>query len=337
MHWHGKFSLDQEVGVQKLHTQPTPRVGGLSIFFALVIATIIWQPEDSSIKTQQFLPILTASLPVFLIGLWNDLFKNVSALWRLIVAALSALLVILSADLKLVTVDFFLIDFFLENPAFSIAFTTLAIAGIVHAFNIIDGLNGLAIGLAVISLAMMAGICYASGDIDLAGLILVLISTLLGILLFNFPLGRLFLGDSGAYLIGFLVGWITVLLVLRNPQVSPWAGLLCCALPVVETLASIYRRLRSGHPVGAPDLHHLHSLIKLNVVSRVKSGWPLHYRNSAAAVLVWLVAITGSSGGLIFYENTFVLILWFSGFCILYGALYLFVRRPAKPKTVRAD
>jgi len=106
----------------------------------------------------------------------------------------------------------------------------------------------------------------------------------------NFPFGKLFLGDGGAYLLGFLVAWLAVMLAHRNPDVSPWAPLLACAYPIFETLFTIVRRLWARTHPGQPDSEHLHSLVAVAITERYFLRMSDELRNSSVAPFSWLVA-----------------------------------------------
>jgi hypothetical protein len=110
-----------------------------------------------------------------------------------------------------------------------------------------------------------------------------------GFWLVNYPWGKLFMGDGGAYFSGFALAWFAVLLPVRNPEVSVWAGLLVCAYPVIEVIYSIVRRARRHQSPGAPDSGHLHSLIKVKLIrSRAGSaGVDKSVRNAAVSPIVW--------------------------------------------------
>ena len=121
--------------------------------------------------------------------------------------------------------------------------------GICHAINLVDGLNGLSIGLSLMMAGALATISMLVGDSAMTSVSLVLIAALAGIFAFNFPLGKIFLGDAGAYSIGHLLTWIAILLMARNPEVAPFAMFLIFFWPVADMLFAILRRLRNGKPI----------------------------------------------------------------------------------------
>jgi len=144
----------------------------------------------------------------------------------------------------------------------------------------------------------------------------------------NFPRGLVYLGDGGAYLLGFWIGVLLVLLVGRNPEVSAWFPVLLCAYPVCELLFSIYRRgiVRRSHP-GLPDLAHLHHLIYKRLVRwLVGTGLPAHrtQRNSLTAPYLWLLTSVGVAPAVMFWQATSLLQIGSALFAAAY--IYAYAR-----------
>jgi UDP-N-acetylmuramyl pentapeptide phosphotransferase/UDP-N-acetylglucosamine-1-phosphate transferase len=144
------------------------------------------------------------------------------------------------------------------------------VAGGINSINIIDGFNGLAASMVVVMLAALGMVGWHVGDIFVAELAVLGLGAAIGFLLVNYPTGRLFLGDGGAYFLGFWVAEVAVLLLVRNSTVNAWQVLSICAYPVIEVLYSIYRRkiVRQASP-GSPDGLHLHTLVYRRLVSRL--------------------------------------------------------------------
>jgi UDP-N-acetylmuramyl pentapeptide phosphotransferase/UDP-N-acetylglucosamine-1-phosphate transferase len=138
----------------------------------------------------------------------------------------------------------------------------LVIAGFTHSVNLIDGFNGLASGQILLMLGSLAYISYQFGQEDLFVYSLLLSVLTLGFFCWNWPFGKIFLGDGGSYLLGFNVVIIGLSLVHRVPQLSPFAPILIGIYPLIETLFSIYRRVFiSRVSMNRPDSLHLHSLL----------------------------------------------------------------------------
>ncbi len=273
--WHARWSEDGIHGVQKVHHSPVPRVGGLAVLVGLMVAAFLG-PADLCL-------FVLAALPAFAAGLAEDIFKAVSVRLRLAATLVSG------AAICLLTGH--VIDLPGLPPLF--LFTAFAIAGIANAMNIIDGLNGLASGTALIALGVFAVVAGLSGDGPMLVVALAIFGTVLGFFVLNFPKGRLFLGDGGAYLIGVLLAGLAVAIPARNPDVSPFFGLLVLAYPVIETLVTVMRRAgRKGGNPGQADRLHLHSLFyrrRAPALARQIGASGLHA--VVTAVVMWGLAL----------------------------------------------
>lgn len=319
-HWHGTLTLDSTSGVQKFHTSPTPRVGGLGLLIGLIVA---WYklPKNSEIDNLLGL-MLIAGMPAFIFGVAEDLTKRVGVRERLIATMASGILAWWLTGVSLTRLDIWGIDSIMAWMPLSVAFTAFAVGGVANAVNIIDGFNGLASGTLVICFGALGLISYQTNDITLIQLCVILAFISIGFFLVNFPFGKIFLGDGGAYLMGFLLAWIAVMLPMRNADVSVWAPLLACGYPILEVLFSIYRRVdRALHP-GHPDRLHLHSLIKSRIIRKQFKNLSPVLRNAAVSPLLWLFSLTPATLSIIFFKNTFWLTISFAFSALIYSAVY---------------
>ncbi len=284
--WHGHFSFDRSVGVQKFHAQPTPRVGGIAIVFGVLAAFWVAAPERKAILG----PLLFAGLPAFFFGLAEDLTKEVSVLARLLATMLSGVMGWFITGYSITSVEVPVLDVLLKSQGFSVMFTAFAIGGVSNAINIIDGFNGLASGFVVVALLSLGAIALSVNDPGLALACLAVASAVAGFFVVNWPLGKLFLGDGGSYFGGFAVAWASVLLLERHTEITAFAPLLVCIHPVTEVLFSVFRRKMRMANAGAPDRLHLHSLIMRRYVSRMI---PLDqkWKNSITGLLVVLLSL----------------------------------------------
>jgi UDP-N-acetylmuramyl pentapeptide phosphotransferase/UDP-N-acetylglucosamine-1-phosphate transferase len=218
------------------------------------------------------------------------------------------------------------IDNLLAIDAVSFAFTVFAVTGVAHATNVIDGLNGLSGFTTLLASIGLAIVAWITGDSFIFSAACVLAASITGFLLVNFPGGRIFLGDGGAYLIGLLLAELSVMLVHRNSEVSPWFPVLLLAYPIWETLFSMYRRKVHGHSTGRADALHLHSLVYRRVVRwRGYSAMASDYvtRNSLASLYLWVLPGLCLSLGLMFWNNTSALELAGYAFNAFYIMVYL--------------
>lgn len=321
-----RFGGDELSGVQKFHTQWVPRLGGVPIFIAIYSCLLL-----AAWRTNQYVGLteglLICMLPAFGIGLLEDITRRAGIKSRLIMTMVAAALGwwLIGAGihhLDLPWID----DLLIGSSLFALFVTMVAAAGIAHAINIIDGYNGLSGFYAIIVLASLALIAFDVGDNFVVSVALISAATVAGFLIWNFPYGRIFMGDSGAYLLGFLMAELSMLLVTRNPSVSPWAPLLLMVYPVWETLFSMYRRSMKGLAhIGQPDALHLHQLIYRRLIKRYGASRDVHHRlmrNSLTSLYLWALAIMCAVPAVIFAKDPLPLKLFVLLFVVTYVTLY---------------
>ena len=261
-HRHGHATGDHDFrGPQKFHARAVPRIGGIGIFigFGAAAAALAWREPAHRFFA---LTLLGCSVFAFGAGLIEDLTKKVSPRQRLLATAVSAAAAAWWLDAVIARTGIPGLDWIASFPLGAALLAVFSVAGVSHSVNIIDGMNGLASMWPVLMLTWLAYIAQQVGDPLVAALALASVGAVLGFFLWNFPNGLIFLGDGGAYFVGFILAELGILLIHRNPSVSPLCPLLLCTYPVFETVFSIYRRkCVRGRPVSAPDGIHLHSLI----------------------------------------------------------------------------
>lgn len=325
--WHGRWTHDETFGVQKFHTQPTPRIGGLGILLGCTVS--LWCIKEV-VVVDLLMPLVVGGLIPFFFGFREDITKNVSVRDRLLATMIGATVVIMLTGQCLNRLDIPGFDSWMKWWPFAFLITVIAVAGVTNAINILDGFNGLAAGTSLVALIFLAVLSHETNDPQLRDVSLVVVALLLGFMGLNYPWGKIFLGDSGAYFVGFLIAWIALLLPVRNPEISPWASLLVCIYPVTEVLYSMVRRLLNRTSSGQPDNLHLHSLIKTRLIRRYASSLPVWLRNSMVAPLIWIASII--CGYLaVLYETDVGMLMWF---CLLFLVWYhvtyrLLLRLPA--------
>ena len=325
---HAHLSHDAiQSGVQKFHSTPTPRIGGVAILAGLLAATaleITFHTISPPISDGLSFFII-ASLPVFFGGIIEDVTKNVGVTQRLLFSMLSAALAIWLIGAIINRTDIPVVDSALLWLPLAIALTTLAISGACNAMNIIDGYNGLSSGYAIIALIAMCAIAYLVNDHTVMVISVALAGSLLGFMLWNWPHGKIFMGDSGAYLLGFILAELAVLLIYRNPNVSPWAPFSLLAYPVFETLFSMFRRkFIHKAKTGQPDAMHLHQLIFIKILRGhvITDPVKMTKKNSAVAPFIWIPASINAIFVLLFWQHTAILLPLSIAGCVLYVIVY---------------
>ncbi len=326
---HGRWSYDTESGPQKFHATPTPRIGGLCVMAGLLASGAALLALDPGGSRKPFGYLLLASLPAFLGGITEDVTKEVNVPIRLALTMLAAAAGAWLLGAVIPRLDLPGFDALLRWMPFAVAFTAFAVGGVANSINIIDGYNGLAAGHAVIVLAAMALVSAMVGDGFLVVSALAMIGALLGFLAWNYPKGKIFLGDGGAYLLGFWLGELSVLIVVRNPQVSPWFPMLLLVYPIFETVFSMFRRkFIHRQSTGQPDRRHLHQMIYMRLTQgRVEVSDPaaLTRMNSWVAPFGWLMTLCCAVPALLFWRETPWLVAASIVFCVAYVALYLWL------------
>lgn len=318
--------MDSTIGVQKVHSEPTPRIGGVGIYLGLLLAWVVVGDKD----VRDILGIiLVAGVIPLATGLAEDLTKRVGVLPRLIATMAGGVAAWLLTGVCLNRVDVYGFDWLMTLTPIAVIFTAFAVGGVANAINIIDGFHGLASGTTIIALVALGAISVQAHDPQLAAACFLVAAAIAGFWLVNYPWGKLFMGDGGAYFSGFALAWLAVLLPVRNHEVSVWAGLLVCAYPVIEVLYSIGRRAMSHQPAGAPDSGHLHSLIKVKLIrpKLIAYGMDKTTRNAAVSPIVWTFAAVPSSAATTFFDRPGLLAACF-GICALgYHAAYAYLAR----------
>jgi UDP-GlcNAc:undecaprenyl-phosphate/decaprenyl-phosphate GlcNAc-1-phosphate transferase len=322
--FHGRISGDIDFdGPQKFHSIAVPRVGGIALGLAIFTA-VIFQLKNNIVNTQELF-LLTSALPVFSIGIAEDLTKKISVRTRLIFTAIGALIAILLLSANITRLDIPGIDYLMAIPVISMIFTTFAITGLANAYNIIDGFNGLSSMIGMITLLALGYLGMQMNDPTITFLCFTMTSAILGFFIWNYPRGLIFLGDGGAYLIGFWVATLSVMVVSRHSEISPWFAVMVNAYPIMETLFTIYRRkFHQGKSPGHPDGVHFHSLIFRRILnpSHIHNELDWFSANAKTSPYLWILSTLAIVPAILFWNSTPVLLLFFLIFIISYVWLY---------------
>ena len=256
-----------EVAIQSAHSGFVPRVGGLAIYIAILVLIPLFSfgfiplSVVFDLDSEQLKLLILSAAPVFSVGLAEDLGYDMSPKARLIASAASSLFAIVLFKVWLESLNIPGVDVLLMFAPFGILFTIFATVGVVNAFNLIDGLNGLS-SYVTISIALsLSIISFQTGNMEISIFLILVVAAVLGFMVLNFPLGKIFLGDGGAYALGHLLVWSAVILIDSAGQVSAFAILLIFFWPVADTGLAIWRRWKLGNPTDRPDRLHFHQLM----------------------------------------------------------------------------
>jgi UDP-GlcNAc:undecaprenyl-phosphate/decaprenyl-phosphate GlcNAc-1-phosphate transferase len=332
---HTRYSGDNDLtGPQKFHSRITPRIGGIAIGIGLLVGQI-FQHTTPSIQHVE-LALLACSIPTFAVGLAEDLTKKITIKIRLFFSAISGILFITLLQIQINKVDVPFLDLIFAFPFAGAVFTVFAITGLINAYNIIDGFNGLASGVGIL---ILLGICYLGlvlADPLITHLSFVMIGAILGFFFLNYPRGLIFLGDGGAYLIGFWIATLCILIVTRHTEISPWFPIAINSYPIFETLFSIYRRsIHRGKSSGVADGVHLHTLIYRRILTHTEPDNTTWLTNAKTSPYLWAFSILGIIPAIVWPYSTGILILSVTAFAVTYVWIYLRIVTFKTPKWLR--
>ena len=327
-HRHARlYSLDMP---QRFHAGHVPRLGGVAMLLACiagwawmaVAARFLSVPNGIQMGLFTALAWVVVALAGAGAGIAEDLTSRLRPRWRLGATLLAGVLAVWLLGVRIPRLDVPGLDAVLAYPAAAFVLTAFAVAGLPHAFNLIDGYNGLASSVAIICCLALAYVALQVGDRQLAALALVLAGATAGFLMWNYPRGLMFAGDGGAYLWGVVIAVIAILLVQRHPDVSPWFPMLLLIYPVWETVFSVYRKLARGQSPGLADALHFHQLIYRRIVRSVfedDESRRMLMRNNRTAPYLWGFTLLTVVPAVLFWRYSGILM----GFCLLFVLSYV--------------
>jgi UDP-GlcNAc:undecaprenyl-phosphate/decaprenyl-phosphate GlcNAc-1-phosphate transferase len=308
-----KHILDlRHQNIQKIHIDFIPRLGGLSFisFFTLFFLEDIFQINENFIF---FFVIFF----IVLLGFIEDISESLNSKLRAILSSLIIIIFIINTDFRITSVDINFIDHILSNKYFSIIFLFICIFISIHSFNLIDGMNGLCSGYFLVCLIVLYLVFKNYSFVNYEIICLVLIGCVLGFFVLNFPLPKIFLGDSGSYFLGFVLAVLSVIATTQSTDISPWFFALLYVYPVTEFAFSILRRLFLKNSPFQSDFNHLHSLI-FTFLKNKKYFSNETINNSLSTLIILNLFSYQIFFSLLFINNTKILMF----FCILSIFIY---------------
>ena len=331
--WHKKFyrnlGLKTYQAIQRIHLNETPRLGGF-IFILSLASFVVFSNTNESIQLLKI--ILLSMTPIIFIGVKEDLFHNVEPAIRLL-----ALLFVgwlfraqFSGPLPILTDIPFIGKLLLLQGGISI-FYILSMVAIANGMNLIDGVNGLCGAVALTILSALLFLSYKTADITMLSLIFSVALLIIPFMVMNYPYGRIFLGDLGAYSIGLIASMLTIILFGRHPEISPWAAVLILIYPATEVVFSLVRRMVRGVSIYHADTEHLH--LKLFHFFRPQP----HYKKIANALVtpslsgLWLFPLLATTW--VYQKPLFIwiaIILFITLYFLLYAVVPTFKKKKKK-------
>ncbi len=253
-----KLSLYDYTNARKIHSGNIPRLGGIGIALAFFISAGLYLKSNTSISLMANLPVLVAALIVFVFAFFDDIL-NFHASVKL-AAQLTACGIVMFNNYRFTQI------FNWQLPvALSYLITFLWILGLINAYNLIDGMDGLCGSLSW-SVGMTIGIIHLLTKNQIAGLSFIFAAAITGFLLFNKPPAKIFMGDCGSQFLGFMIAILPLYPASRDIEFNKFMVMIVLtSFPVFDTIAAIWRRIRDKKPIMVGDRSHLHhKLLNLN-------------------------------------------------------------------------
>lgn len=301
-----KLGLYDYQSARKIHSGNIPRLGGVGIFLSFIISSIIFLIIKSPDNLNRILPIIIAASIVFAFAVLDDIL-NLPAIVKLIVQLIAVSIVVINGfRFKQI------FSWVLPTPL-SFALTFCWILGVINAYNLIDGLDGLC-GSFSITAILTLGILYTLTGNPESILCFILAASVFGFLCFNWPPAKLFMGDAGSQFLGFM---ISVFPLFDSSNVFEYNKLLIMivitAFPVFDTIAAIWRRLRDKKPIMSADRSHLHHKLLNMGYSKTKALYLLCFLQVLLCGSVIISYFLGAKRGMaLLLESTAFVTLFFS-------------------------
>jgi UDP-GlcNAc:undecaprenyl-phosphate/decaprenyl-phosphate GlcNAc-1-phosphate transferase len=270
---------------RKVHQKLMPRIGGLAIYISFIIGFLIIRPTD-----EFALPIILGSIVIIITGFFDDIFE-ISPKVKMLGQLIAALIVVFGG----VQVEFINLPFGgqLEFGYFSIPLTVLWIIGITNAVNLIDGLDGLAAGVSSIALITISFMAFLKGDVFVMSIGLIVLASTIGFLFYNFHPAKIFMGDTGALFLGYLISVLALLGFKNVTMISLIIPLIILGVPISDTFFAIVRRKVNKQPLSAPDKSHLHHCL-------LRSG----FTHKQTVLIIYAIAVMFAVAAVIFSMAT---------------------------------
>lgn len=278
------FGLVDRPGYRKVHAKPMPFLGGVAILSSFMLGVLIARPIEV-----EYVAIIVGGLFIVVLGIIDDVFDLkplVKLLGQIGVGFIPVYYGIIIDEISF-------LGFSIDFGIFAIPITILWTVSIINAINFIDGLDGLATGVTIIALATIAFITILQGNIFVMMICVILIGSCLGFLVFNFYPARVFLGDNGAMLLGYILSVVALMGFKEVTILSLFFPIIILAVPIIDVLFAMIRRYRSKVSIARADKHHLHHRLQF-----------LGYSHRRSVLIIYLISALYSLASVILYVST---------------------------------
>lgn len=284
---------------RKVHTKPMPRLGGLGIYMGFLLGYMFFGVESTLMNS-----ILIGSFIIIMTGVIDDI-SPLKASVKFGGQILAALVVVVYGGLLLKSISAF--GFYIDFKWFAYPLTVFFILGCINCMNLIDGLDGLAGGISAIYFLTIGIIATLKGSFGLDFVLcFIMLGACLGFLIHNFYPAKIFMGDSGSMFLGFIISVIALLGFKNVTMTSLIIPLLVLAIPILDTVFAILRRILKGEKISAPDKSHIHhQFLKRNFSQR------------KTVIIIYLIDLLFASASIVYVLNDKIV-----GY-IIYGVLLI--------------
>ncbi len=305
---HKLNAIDVPKDTRRVHKKPTPLIGGLAIFYGFIVSVLCFGTLD-----RETVGILIGSVIIVVVGMIDDI-TDMKAIVKLMCQILAAAIVVYSG----VRIEHFANPFsgwfgppyIVLNFWVSVAITIFWIVGVCNAVNLIDGLDGLAVGVSSIASICMLTLTLISNNLNVAIITAAVAGAGFGFLPYNFNPAKIFMGDTGALFLGFILACISVQGFLKLSAIISFAiPLLVLGLPIFDTVFAIFRRVSSGRSPMSPDRGHLHHKLLDMGFSQKQTVAILYTLTAVLCLTAVVISIRGYLRGAFLIVSVMVIIL----------------------------
>lgn len=305
------YSIYDTVNARKIHSGNISRLGGIAIVVAFLASTILCFYVDKTLSFRNSLPLLVSGSLIFIVGILDDIFE-LNAIVKLLAQIVVSSIVVFGGF------RFTQIFGFILHDIIGIILTFFWILGIINAYNLIDGMDGLCASLSILSLGTL-GIMMFHSCFEGTAICFMLLASILGFLVFNWPQpnAKIFMGDAGSQFLGFMIATIPLYSSNLNFEYNKFlAMLVIVSFPMLDTIAAIWRRIRDHRPIMSPDRLHLHHKLLNLGFSKRHALIAIIVIQSLICIVVFFCSIIGNKAGLAFLVVAYFFMIAF--FCVIH-------------------
>lgn len=275
---------------RKIHQNPTPRLGGVALFLAINLGlwiALVWEGSVLNSDLKYLLGFFLGGVVIFALGIYDDV-KGLRVLWKIVFQSLAVLILMLfGLRISILYIPFFkAVD--LGIFSFPITFTWCLV--IINALNLIDGLDGLAAGLSVITSLTLLGVGIVLGVKLISFITLAVLGACLGFLRYNYPPAKIFMGDSGSLYLGYVFASVGVICPVKSyTAMAMFVPLLALGIPIFETFFSFFRRTLNNKRFYHADKRHLFHFMLEKGLSQKLTIWIFYVISIILSISIWAI------------------------------------------------